>query len=567
MKLTAALKAYAIAKLGVKQDAGDDVFRAELGKAIIAGTLGGQELADLSADKPDAKTLVAGMIDERVGAHLAPIAATLAAIQKAMSAPQQPAAAVAVAGTPAAPPVTPAAEKGAAPTSEKGNGTPRPEEVLGQQPGSGTDVEGKGMDEAMRIRVKGIKDLYGHTPTQAICPEFTRRGSKHLFAGRPAKFGQQQLHNATDLMKAVAGMYFKWSLQSQLKAMGDYPRWMKWTQHDQDILNYALHECQWSGLVHAGPEFGLEDSGGKGYKLDSQRLSEQQRKDLLDDSTSGGINAVPIYFDEMMVLTPVLYGELFPLVEVVNMTRGRLIDGSSMSNPTFTSGTAEGTAITPFSTTGFIAGMDSTVFPVVSAVNIGLDFEEDSPADIGGTLVMKFGEKLMEWLDNQIANGDGTTEMQGFFNAASTIAVPSDNGTGGPATVGDYEALLFGMNKAFRRANGGRVAFVANDTTYSRAKAIAVGPNDERRVFGMNHQDYTILETPYKVQNDIANNLLAFVNLGGYRLYRRLGMSVRIETGGSTLARANEKLIVVRGRFAGRLTLGGYASIMTDAES
>ena len=68
-------------------------------------------------------------------------------------------------------------------------------------------------------------------------------------------------------------------------------------------------------------------------------------------------------------------------------------------------------------------------------------------------------------------------------------------------------------------------------------------------------------------QNDIANSSIAFVNLAGYRLYRRLGMQVRVETAGSTLARANEKLIVVRGRFAGRLTLGSYCAVTTVAQN
>ena len=80
----------------------------------------------------------------------------------------------------------------------------------------------------------------------------------------------------------------------------------------------------------------------------------------MDDNTSGGLEAVPIVFDDAVILTPVLTGELFPLVKLVNIPRGRRIEGFSVGNPTITSGTAEGSSISLFDTTSYIAAFDTT---------------------------------------------------------------------------------------------------------------------------------------------------------------------------------------------------------------
>lgn len=560
MVLTNALRDYVRKQFGLAATATDDEIKATINAKLMSGDLLFGQVAELQAkadgatgDKPDAKALIGDAVGAAMATHMAPLVKGLEKLLERVSTP-----------APAVAPLVPT-----------GTGTDGAKQMEGDAAKMLADAQAKTAAEeqerekSFQVRVKSAVERYDGSTKRAVYPAFTRAGTKGFNAGAPASYCGRPLMEPSELNKALAGAYFKWSLQGQLKSEPDMPRWVRMTEHDKELMEYALRECEWTGHLKCGPDVGqsLNQLDGVGYKVHRQKLSEQMRKDLLDDGTSGGTNAVPVFFDDMIVLTPVLYGELWPLVDMVNISRGRLIDGASMSNPTFTSGTAEGTAITPFSTSGFIAAMDSTIYPVVSAVNIGLDFESDTPADIGGILIQKFGEKLQEWGDNQIANGDGTTEMQGFFNASSTTTVLAANGGSGPPSVGDYEALLFGMNKAFRRAVGGRCVFVSNDTTYSRARGIAVGPNDERRVFGMSHEDYTILNRPHKVQNDIDNNKLAFVNMGGYRLYRRLGMTVRVETTGKTLALANEKCIVVRGRFGGRLTLGGYASIITNGQS
>jgi len=70
-----------------------------------------------------------------------------------------------------------------------------------------------------------------------------------------------------------------------------------------------------------------------------------------------------------------------------------------------------------------------------------------------------------------------------------------------------------------------------------------------------------------KIQNDTTNADIAFCNLRYYRMYRRLGLNIRVETGGKELAQKNLKLIVVRMRFGGQLEQGGAAAKIVDAQS
>lgn len=413
---------------------------------------------------------------------------------------------------------------------------------------------------ANSVTVKSAIERYDATRKAAVCPDRTHMGSRHSKAGQPATIAGRQLYHPSERDKAVAGSFFKWALACG-SDQRDIPRPLQMTDHDRDIVNWSLRNAEWTGLIR-----GDGDTPGS-IKIDRRKLNDMEMKALLDDATSGGLEAAPIVFDDAVILTPILHGELFPDVNVVNITRGRRIEGFSIGNPTFTSGTAEGTAITPFNTASFIQAFDTTIYNAVAAMEIGLDFEEDAPNDIGGIVVERYGLQAMAWLDEQIAVGDGTTEPEGIFVASGTTAVNSDNGLSGPPTVSDYEGLMFGVAKQFRKEPGARVVFVGNETSYRRARAIPVGPSDERRVFGMTHGDYRLLDADYRIQNSIANNQVGYVNLKRYRMYRRLGLNVRIETAGNYLATRNLKLIVLRMRFGGRLELGGAAAVMTDAQS
>jgi HK97 family phage major capsid protein len=418
-------------------------------------------------------------------------------------------------------------------------------------------------DAYNQIRVKPAYEQYSDTKTRAICPKTTRMGSPHPYAGEEAVYGLDDgphvpLFHPSDREKALISAYFKFALAAGSNP-SDIPRGFRMTDHDRDLVNYAIHECAWSGIIH-----GDGDEAPSAIKVHRRKLSEFEVKALLDDSTSGGIEIAPIAFDDALVTTPVLYGELYPLVNLQNTTRGRRMKGGAVSNPTITSGVAEGTAIQVFNTSSFVTAFDTSIFTAVGSMEVGLDFEEDSPTNVGQIIVQKYGEKMMEWLDRVIAVGDGVTEPQGIFTSTATTVLNSDNGSNGGPTIGDYEALLFGVPKQFRSTKGSRNVFLANETTYRRARAIPVGPGDERRVFGMTHQDYMLLDRPYKIQNNISNNKYGFFNAGYFRMYKRLGMNIRIETAGNYLATKNLRLIVLRARYGGQLELGQSTAVILD---
>ena len=408
------------------------------------------------------------------------------------------------------------------------------------------------------IRVTAAADQYSSVATKAFYPAEIGKGEsvrKHAFAGRPVEHNFQQMEHPSDRAKAVSGAYYKWCI-SKSAMPHEIPRHLKMTDHDMDLVNYAAREMAWTGIVKGRSE---------DFKIDRSKLTEMQYKSILDDTISGGIEAAPVVFDDALILFPLLYGELFPFVNVVNISQGRRVKGASMQNPTMTSGVAEGTAIEPFSTAAFIGAFDTSIFPSVGSVLLGLDFEEDTPVGFGARIVQQWGMVVQQQLDMFIAVGDGVTQPLGLFNTVGAQVVNSENGPGGRLTINDAEALMFGLQKQYRNEAGALIAYVGNDVGYRRFRKIPVGPGDERRVQGMDYAGYKIIDQDYKVQNDITNGQFAYVNLKRYRMYRRLGMTVRVVTEGLQLATTNQRAIVVRMRFGGQMETGNAVALMTDA--
>jgi HK97 family phage major capsid protein len=172
----------------------------------------------------------------------------------------------------------------------------------------------------------------------------------------------------------------------------------------------------------------------------------------------------------------------------------------------------------------------------------------------------------MKWLDRVVAVGNGYDEPQGFFSATAATLLNSTFGAAGPPTVSDAEALMFGLAKQFRNEGNKFLAYVSNDYTYRKLRSVPVGPGDQRRVFGMDHAEYKLNGFDHKIQNNIPEGYAAFINLRKYVMYRRLGMQVRVETGGRQLALSNTRLIVVRMRYGGQLSIGGAAALMKDLQ-
>lgn len=417
-------------------------------------------------------------------------------------------------------------------------GSVTPAKMFGNLPAGGSGSQ---------PNVKHVKDMFSNTKSALF--------HKHrMLEGMPVTCGGRQMNTASDLEKAVAGAYYRMCVNSLTRGAHGRMRDL-----DKQLMEYALREVAWTGVLNPTRD------GEGGMEINMRCMSDMERKALLDDVTSGGVEAAPIFFDDMVITTPLLFGELFPLVELVNIPRGRRIEGVTMSNPTIASHTAEGTSISLFTTTSYIGALDTTIFNAVGAMEIGMDFEEDSPINIGQIVTQKYGEAAQVWLDRVVATGNGSTEPTGIFTASGTVAVSSVNGTSGPLAIADAEQLMFGVAKQYRNTKGSRNIFLGPEVMYRRFRAVPVGTADQRRVFGMDHASYSLMDYPFKVQNDIPDGSVAYANMGYYRMYRRLGMNLRVETAGQTLALKNLMCIILRMRFGGQPTLGSAFATMEDA--
>jgi hypothetical protein len=130
--------------------------------------------------------------------------------------------------------------------------------------------------------------------------------------------------------------------------------------------------------------------------------------------------------------------------------------------------------------------------------------------------------------------------------------------------------LYFGIPKEYRNSPGARFIYVSTDTSYKRARGIPVdSSNDARRIFGMDQKSYTVFDNPYRITSaaGVTNAEIAGVMMNYYRMYRRQGVEVRVETGGESLARTNQQLIVVRARYGGQMEFGAAMAKITDSQA
>lgn len=424
-----------------------------------------------------------------------------------------------------------------------------------------------------QVDVKGIKSMYSNHRTAAL---YNAKRPDHIRGDAPVKFKNRQLEMPGDLDKAVCGAVHKWCLN--MGPGGQYlPRNLKMTEHDEQLVAYAINELPWVGFIGGDPD----NAQSSGWSLGShgKMLSPQMKNTLMDDTTSGGVHAVPRVFDDQIILDPILHSEVFGLVDLVDIPRGRTIDGSKIDNPTLSWGGQPSATnlITLETTAGFIQAFDTLIRDVHGGIEISMDFEEDTPIAIGEILAQRYGEKLLEQLDRVVMVGNNTTEPDGVLNATSiNVVLAPENGPGGAPTVGDYEALLFAVPRRFTKgANENRCVFVGTQTSYERARSIPVGGTDQRRVFGMEtntHRDFRILGYNYAIldsalANSITNAQLFFGCFQWYRMYRRLGGTPRVDTQGKALARANTMLLTYRGRFGGQVARGEAFSQMTNAQA
>lgn len=543
MLITKTLRKHLCDKLGMPADATDAAANEFALKAIFDGTLSAVTIKECAkSDVSEAEAKINGMIETGVAKALGD------GLTKAL-----------------------------APLLERLGGAAPAPAAQAPQPASGDGVNGDGtIPLASKAiagatpysesapRIKSVVEQFDDTKTAATYDHSPKAWLKHHFGGKRLTTGEDgyALDMPTERQKAIAGAWFKHQIVSSYKSQGKaVPHEFQLTELDVKLFEYAMHECRFVGPT--GVSDGNQD--GRGW-LQKSKLNDMTRKALLDDVLSGGLEAVPIEFDSLAIITPLLTGELLPLVTMRPATRRR-IEGFAVGNPTMNWGVADGTTIPVFDTASFVTAFDTVIHPLTGSIELGLDFEADSPVALGDVILDRYGERFREVMDNVIAVGSGVGQPEGVFNATGVTLVGTDNGTGGPATVSDYEALLFGVKKQFRSAAGQRGIFIGTETSYQRVRGIQVGTSDQRRVFGMDHESYTLLNHPYKINESISNSQVGFFCMDRYRMYRRAGLGVRVVTEGKELALANKRLIVVRARVGGQLEQSGAAALTETAKS
>lgn len=550
MKVTEALKSRLVELKVVAADANEDQIKAAVGLALMDGKLSNDELQELIGNKAakgvlDLLTKMNERLDrlETIKESAAPlIAATPAATS--------------VAEPPAAPPATPRRSASQFEKMFSGAGE------------NGVDLDPKSPATSYDVKVKGAWEQYDSTKRAATFPQYLGTKSNprpHPMAGRPITVyddkSPRNLNELSDLEKAISGAWAKWLLSIAMK--GQLPPNARLNDHDSQLIQYALHECNFGGLINAGWGDKVGEESPNSIAVRNRRLTEMERKALIDDGTSGGLEIAPIFFDDNVIMTPLLNGEVFPLVNVVNITRGRRIEGATMSNVIGSWGGGDASSISLFNTSAFVAAFDNNIYVFDGAIEIGLDFLSDSPINVVNAVTASYGQRLLKELDEVIIQGDGTTQPEGVINQSGVNTVSFGSTT---ATVTSYMQLLFAVTKEYKRGYAGnRIAFFGNETSYQRARNIQVGASDQRLVFEYDVESYTLLGHPYVIDDSLANTVIGFCNFGRYRMYRRLGLTITSTTEGSTLKRANEMLIVMRSRWGGALEDGNACGLTTNA--
>lgn len=545
MKLTKALRKWAIQNSDVEPNATDEVVKGVIASALVEGDLSTDDFKSMSMTQEDKDSL-------EFKSLLTDLASTIRELKNSSTDDEDSDDINDVDDDTVDGEEAP--KKGAKPTGTKGGEKPQPSrftKMLSSVQGSRLGFDA---DADIDVRVKEAAESYSTTKSALHYPsEPGRNGKMHSFAGQRVVDGatNRPLDNPSELDKAVAGAWGKFmvnaaKLKSKSLALGQLQ------QHDKELIYYAMENMNWGGST----------DGGDYADIKGRRLTPHEQKALIDDATSGGIEAAPIVFDDQVIQTPLLYGELYPLVNTKPLDRGRRVEGVATGTVTASWGGVDDTAISLFNTASYVSAFDTTIFRWEGAVRIGLDFLSDSPIDFGAHLTSQYGERLLEDLDDVVAVGNGSTQPEGFMNKSGAGSVSF----GGSTTIGSYESLRFGVAKAEHRADLVKTAvFAGTETSYQRARAIPVGASDARRLGGMDYSSYKWMERDYKINQSLSNQQIAYVILARYRMYRRRGLTMRTSTEGDTLIRNNEMLMVATARYGGHMERGACVALTSNA--
>jgi HK97 family phage major capsid protein len=416
--------------------------------------------------------------------------------------------------------------------------------------------------ESVSVRVKEAAEAYSDTKSTLTYPSHTKQGKPHPFAGRPVvDFSEgtgRTMDSLSDRDKAVSGAFAKFLVNKAVRKSASVA-FQTLPQHDRELLTFAMEKMTWGG----------SSDGSDRADIVNRKLTHLEQKSLIDDATSGGIEAAPVVFDDNVIQTPLLYGELFPLVNQIPLDRGRRVEGVATGTVTGGWGGVDATAVTLFNTASYVSAFDTTVFRWEGALRIGLDFLSDTPIDFGAHVTAQYGERLLQDLDNVIATGNGSTQPEGIMNKSGATSVS----WGGATSIGNYESLRFGVAKAEHRSTVAATAvFCGTETSYMRARAIPVGSSDARRLgsagasnAASGYGDYTWMDRPYKINESLENTEVFYAILARYRMYRRRGLAIRTSTEGDTLIRQNAMLMVAMARYGGQMERGACIARTTTA--
>ena len=415
---------------------------------------------------------------------------------------------------------------------------------------------------AAKARVKSVAEQYATTKSVVTYGKSANEGNRRRFgADTPVRsFDGSLMEESSQLDRAIAGAWLK----HMVRRAGVK---VKMTEHDRALIEYAVHNCRFTGEVGTGSD----GNGVTGVIADlsgQKATSDLVIKALLDDSTSGGLEAVPIEFDANVIMTAVLNGEVAPLVNWQDTSRRR-IEGWQLGEVTMQTGPNEGTAITPLNTTSLVSAFDTSIYTTTGAMDIGLDFMDDAPNNIGAFIAERYGDAFQKELDRLVTAGAGSTEMLGVFNTVGITTFGSSAGSLPYATT-DQEGLLFGVEKQYREESGqgaaSKAVFIANDVVYKRFRQIPWDSTGNQRVNGLDLENYMLAGHPFKVVSSsvVASTTAGFFCMNRFRGYRRRGYTVVQERAGRSNRLSNVETIVVRARYGGQLTIPAAGCVTTD---
>lgn len=398
----------------------------------------------------------------------------------------------------------------------------------------------------------------------ALFPKFHRVGTidttPHLRDGQPMHWAGSPLNEPTPDDFARIGAFVKYSVNVECEnASADVPDVFRLTDSDRAAVDLMLTAGQWVGEMDEEYKDNFVT-----LKVNRRELTADERTGMIEEPER--FRLIPVELEDAFRVDVLRRTCLFPYVRLVELgKRPRRIRGGFMADPQFTSGAKNKPEGEEQPKPSVIAGRDTPLFWACAALEIDSITSRDAEA-VGRQYVGTFGSKSAEWLDRVIVMGDGMTEPRGLVATPELTEINSVAGPSGPPKVEDYERMLFGVPRAFRGEKGAVCAFVGNDTSYRRARAMYLpNPADERRVFGMAHNAYELLSEPYLIAAAAPNSFAAYASLTRYRMYAQPGAGMRVE-----FLRVHGKLspvlMVFRRRFGGQMEHEAAACVCRDMQ-